>query len=124
MPKVTIERARALREAAQEFIDKVDRGETKSKRSYAAFKAALLAYETENPWRDADTELPPKGTLVEVCGSQSHLSRNRHFLCYALHMPEYRPLKPWRTIQHDALSDYGWEPLFWRYPEPLPTMPE
>jgi hypothetical protein len=30
-----------LRKASQDFIDKVDRGEARSKDSYAAFKAAL-----------------------------------------------------------------------------------
>jgi len=31
----------AIAEAAQEFVDKCDRGEARSKRSYAAFKAGL-----------------------------------------------------------------------------------
>lgn len=35
------ERETALVEAAQEFIDKCDRGEVRSVRSYATFKAAL-----------------------------------------------------------------------------------
>lgn len=34
-------REEALAKAAQDFIDKVDRGEARSVKSYAAFKAAL-----------------------------------------------------------------------------------
>ncbi len=74
-------------------------------------------------WRDVNKELPPQDTLVEVCG-HSGMRSNKYFLCYALHMPKYRPHAPWRAIQHEALSDYGWIPLFWRYPEQLPDMPE
>ena len=79
----------------------------------------------DNRWhpcaRIAD-ELPPENTLVEVCG-KSGMSKNLYFLTYALHMPTYRPLEPWRDIQLNALQDCGWKPLFWRFPEPLPEMP-
>lgn len=120
---MTIDRAKDLADAARQFIAKVERGEARSVRSYGAFKAALLVYETANPWRDANKELPPKNTLVEVCG-HSGMSRHQHFLTYALHMPEYRPLEPWRDIQQNALMDWGWIPLFWRFPEPLPDLPK
>jgi len=78
---------------------------------------------TDNPWRLASDTLPPTDTLVEVCG-KSGMGRNRHFLAYGQYMPECRPLHPWRDIMLDALSDYGWTPLYWRFPEPLPDMPE
>jgi len=119
MPKTMTERAHALEWAANDFIAKVERGTARSKRSYALFKAAVAL--DQNAWRDATKELPPQDTLVEVCG-HSGMGKNKYFLTYAQHMPTYRPCEPWRDILQDSLQDYGWVPLFWRFPEPLPDM--
>ena len=67
--------------------------------------------------------LPPKDTLVEVCG-HSGMADNMYFLAYAQYMPDFRPHEPWRDVMLGALRDYGWTPLFWRFPQPLPEMPE
>lgn len=74
-----------------------------------------------NPWRRVSNGLPTEDRLVEVCGD-SGMSGNPYFLTYAIYSPKYRPLEPWRNVQLDALSECGWEPLYWRYPEQLPDM--
>ena len=72
-------------------------------------------------WHKVGAVPHPHNMLLEVCGA-SGMIKNKHFLCYASYLSDYRPLNPWRDVKLSALSDYGWVPLFWRMPRPLPEM--
>lgn len=69
---------------------------------------------TDRSWQPIATA--PANQWVDVRGTHGMETKMRPkmFMCIACKMVDYRPLNPWRDLQNDALSDYGWEPLEWR----------
>lgn len=70
----------------------------------------------KSPWKPIATA-PQSGfgksrRYVLVRGP-SQVSDTEHFVVKAYHDAEYRPIDPWRMVDHSAVSDFGWIPTEW-----------